>query len=87
MYYRTFASQYIAFRERDSMLLRNPLEMEEIRAYAEAHDISRIVCDVDGLLNELERGLHGLMWERAYRAPHRMADIYNQRILVIIDEF
>ncbi|MEZ4736309.1 MAG: hypothetical protein R3E79_55190 [Caldilineaceae bacterium] len=70
MYYCTFATQYIAFMERDPLLLRNPLEMTEIHAYAEAHGISRFARDVEGMLNELERGLHGLMWERAYRAPH-----------------
>lgn len=87
LYYRTFATQYIAFLERDPMLVQNPLELEEIRAYAEAHNISRFVRDVDGLLKEWERELYGSMWDRAYRAPHRIADIYDQRILVIIDEF
>lgn len=87
MYYRTFATQYISFLERDSLLVRTPLEMEEIRAYAEAQGISSFVRDVDTILKSLERGLYGVMWDTAYRAPHRTADIYDQRILVIIDEF
>jgi hypothetical protein len=87
LYYRTFATQYISFLERDPTLVQNPLELEEIRAYAAAHNISRFVRDVDGLLQEWERELYGSMWDRAYRAPHRIADIYDQRILVIIDEF
>lgn len=87
LYYRAFATQYIAFLERDPTLVQNPLELEEIRAYAAAHNISRFVRDVDGLLKEWERELFGSMWDRAYRAPHRIADIYDRRILVIIDEF
>jgi len=59
LYYRTFATQYIAFLERDPTLVQNPLELEEIRAYAAAHNISRFVRDVDGLLQEWERELYG----------------------------
>jgi len=40
MYYRTFATQYISFLERDSELMQYPLEMAEIRAYGEANSIS-----------------------------------------------
>lgn len=87
LYYRTFATQYIAFRERDTLLARTPLTMAEIRSYAETHALSAFVRDVDNIEQALQRGLHGLMWDTAYRAPHRMADIYDQRILVIIDEF
>ena len=27
------------------------------------------------------------MWKTAYTAPHRFADVFDQRILVILDEF
>lgn len=87
LYYRTFATQYIAFHEQDAFLTRTLLTMAEIRSYAETHALAAFVRDVDNIEQALERGLHGLMWDTAYRAPHRMADIYDQRILVIIDEF
>lgn len=35
-YYRTFASHYISFLERDPQLVRELLTMEQIRAYGEA---------------------------------------------------
>ena len=87
MYYRTFATQYISFLERDSELMQYPLEMAEIRAYGEANSISSFVRDVDNILTNFDRGLHGLMWDTAYRAPHRMASVKKRNILVIIDEF
>ena len=87
LYYRTFASQYISFLERDTQLVQSPLSMEQIRAYSEAHGITSLVQDVDLILQDEKGGHPGLMWERAYRAPHRTADIYNKRIVTIIDEF
>ncbi|MEZ4860294.1 MAG: hypothetical protein R3C14_03275 [Caldilineaceae bacterium] len=87
LYYRTFATQYIAFRERNAAMLRSLLNMEQIKAYGEAHALSALVQDVDNIKQALQDGLHGLMWDTAYRAPHRTADLYDQRILVIIDEF
>ncbi|MCE7988043.1 MAG: ATP-binding protein [Caldilinea sp. CFX5] len=87
LYYQTFATQYISFLERDTELVRTLLSMEQIRAYGEANDIAALVNDVDYILHNAKEGYAGLMWDRAYRAPHRIADIYNQRILVILDEF
>ncbi|MCB0060671.1 MAG: hypothetical protein KDE19_01095, partial [Caldilineaceae bacterium] len=87
LYYRTFATQYISFRERDPDLLLEPLSMEQIRAYGEAHGIAALVNHVNLIVDDQQKGYHGLMWDTAYRAPHRTADRYDQRILVIIDEF
>ncbi len=87
-YYRTFASQYIAFLERDALLVRNILSLEEIREYGLSNSIKSFVQDVNLLIEERKpNGLHDSMWETAYEAPHRFADIYERRILVILDEF
>jgi hypothetical protein len=87
LYYRTFATQYISFLARDADLVRNPLSMEQIRAYSEANGITALVNDVDLILHDEQQGYVDLIWDRVYRAPHRIADIYDQRILVILDEF
>ena len=86
-YYETFASHYISFLERDPRFVREPLKLEEIRAYAEANNHRSLMKDTDYIMHYLEQGRDGLVWNRVYRAPHRMADSYDQRILVIIDEF
>ena len=44
--------------------------------------------DIDFLLQNREIGSsHDLMWKTACSAPHRFADFFDQRILVILDEF
>ncbi len=85
-YYRTFASQYISFLERDARLVRELLTLDEIKAYGQSHNIDTLVRDVDLLQQEMGHG-HDLMWKTAYEAPHRFASVYDQRFLVIIDEF
>jgi len=85
-YYRTFASHYISFLERDKHLIMNPLTLEKIREYGLTKSIQLLVEDVDLLQREVGHD-HEAMWETAYSAPHRLASIYDQRILVIIDEF
>ncbi len=88
-YYQAFASQYISFLERDAQLVRNPLSLEQIRAYGLSHSIKVLVDDVDLLFKDKEREWHvyDAMWEAAYTAPHRFAGVYDLRFLVIIDEF
>ncbi len=86
-YYETFASHYISFLERDPLLVRKPLTLKQIRAYGETHNNEVLVDDVNYMLEYLESRHYDLVWDRVYRAPHRMAAIYDQRILVIIDEF
>ncbi|MCE7980917.1 MAG: hypothetical protein DYG89_06965 [Caldilinea sp. CFX5] len=87
LYYRTFATQYISFLEREAKLVIDPLSMEQIKAYGEAHGIAALVNDVESILHDEKEGHHGLMWDRSYRAPHRIASLYDQRIVVMIDEF
>lgn len=87
-YYRTFATQYISFLERDAAMVRNePLTMEQIKVYGEENGIDVLVRQVDSILEKEEFERYGLMWETAYWAPHRVAAVQDQRILVILDEF
>ena len=87
-YYCTFASQYISFLERDEKLVNTHLPLEEIRKYGLANSITLFVREVDFLLKNREvGGSHDLMWKTACSAPHRFADFYEKRFLVIIDEF
>jgi len=85
-YYTTFASHYISFLERDEELVRKPLTLEQIKKYGQTKSISMLVNDVELFQNDF--GKHNdLLWETAYHAPHRFASVYDQRILVMIDEF
>lgn len=88
-YFRTFASQYISFLERDEALVSNLLSLEEIRTYGKSKSIGPLMKDADYLLQERKRGDQGqdLMWDMAYTAPHRYAAVFDQRFLVILDEF
>jgi len=87
-YYRAFASQYISFLEREEKFVSQPLSLEEIREYGLSKSIESFVRDVDFLLKENRPGgMHALMWDTACEAPHRFADVYNKRFLVILDEF
>ena len=87
LYYRTFASQYISFLERDATLMRSPLFLEQIKEYGESHGLKLLVHGVEAMtLGEQQRDFT-MMWEAAYNAPHQFGSVYDQRILVIIDEF
>jgi len=86
-YYCAFASQYIAFWERDEKLVRTPLSLEKIKEYALANAMTVFVDDIDFLRQNQAMGNYTLMWNTACSAPHRIADVYQQRFLVILDEF
>ncbi|MFN8494853.1 MAG: hypothetical protein U0350_45035 [Caldilineaceae bacterium] len=86
-YYRTFATQYISFHERDEVLVRQPLTLEEIKAYGLSSGNRVLVADVDSMQKDKEQRLYDSMWYTAYTAPHRMASVYDQRVLVMLDEF
>ncbi len=86
-YYCAFASQYISFLERDEKRVEYPLPLEKIKEYGLAHSIEPLICDVDSLIkNKMDRN-YSLMWETASMAPHRFANLFDQRVLVILDEF
>jgi hypothetical protein len=87
-YYCAFASQYISFLERDEKLVGKWLSLEKIRKYGIENNIESFVDEVDFLQeNKKIGGSHNLMWDIACSAPHRFADFFEQKILVILDEF
>ncbi len=86
-YYRTFASQYISFLERDETLVHKLLSLEEIKKYGLARPNDILVHDVDSIRHDMTAQLYDGVWETAYSAPHRFAAIFDQRFLVILDEF
>jgi hypothetical protein len=86
-YFRTFATQYISFLERDEKLLTQWLTLEQIHDYAAAKSIALLVQDVDSMQHERGLGNYDGMWKIANTAPHRYAAYYDQRFLVILDEF
>jgi hypothetical protein len=86
-YYRTFVSHYISFLERQESLVKSPLSLQQIREYGVAHSRSVLVNDVEEMEDSQQHGWYDLMWQVAYSAPHRYADLFDQRILVILDEF
>jgi hypothetical protein len=86
-YYRTFASQYISFLQRDPLLVGELLPLHKIREYGVTHQIESLVNDVDSLNIDRDRGDYDLMWKTAYSAPHRFAERFEQRFVVILDEF
>jgi len=87
-YYCVFASQYIAFLTRTPKFVKHSLSLEQIREFGVSSAISPLIDDVDFLIqNKGVGGSHDLMWDLASSAPHRIADLYDQRILVILDEF
>jgi hypothetical protein len=86
-YYCAFASQYISFLEQNEELVRTNLSLEKIKEYALAKGMTLLVDDIDFLLQNQAMGNYTLMWETACSAPHRFADVYQQRFLVILDDF
>ncbi|MFQ5615741.1 MAG: hypothetical protein ACE5GO_04680 [Anaerolineales bacterium] len=86
-YYRSFASQYISFLERDEKLVGYLLTLEEIKEYGLAKANKMLVRGVDELIHDQATGNYDAMWETACHAPHRFAGVLDQRFLVILDEF
>ncbi len=86
-YYRTFASHYIAFLEKNDQLVRYTLELDEIKAYGRSKSVKLLVKAVDAILDYQAMDAYDLVWKTAYAAPDRFANYYDQSILVILDEF
>ena len=87
LYYRTFASHYISYFERDHKIVMNPLSLEEIREYGAKKSIKTFIQHVDEFRENESIHNYDLMWRTAYIAPSAFAAIYDQKILVILDEF
>jgi hypothetical protein len=86
-YYRAFASQYISFIERDKKLVLERLSLKQIRDYGIKKSLKLLVDDIDSMLFDKENLLYDSMWNTACSAPHRFANYYHQRFLIILDEF
>ena len=86
-FYCAFASQYISFIERDAGPVKFSLTMEQIREYGVSKSMKHFVIDVDAMLNYRKNRDFDLLWQRAASAPKHYADLFDQRVLVIIDEF
>ncbi|MCP4113319.1 MAG: hypothetical protein GY749_48610, partial [Desulfobacteraceae bacterium] len=86
-YFRTFASHYISFLERDEMLVDNILSLNQIREYAAAKSHKLLKNDADLFEQYMNEALYDSLWHLACSAPDRYAKHYDQRILIIIDEF
>ncbi len=85
-YYKTFASHCISFLERDPIPVMDELDLDQIKAYGESHQIKMFVNDVNAINNYQSDESHSLLWDKVYRAPERFAKLYNRRVLVMIDE-
>ena len=86
-YFRTFATQYIAFLERDEKLVSQQLTLEQIEEYAKTKALELLKQDVVSLQQDRAIQDYDSMWRTANTAPHRYASFYDQRFLVILDEF
>ncbi|MCB0063721.1 MAG: hypothetical protein KDE19_16475 [Caldilineaceae bacterium] len=86
-YFQAFASQYISFLERDPSLVRLPLTLEKILDYGIAKENPGLIQDTEYLLQNQDVQHGDLLWQLASTAPHRYAAAYDQRFLVILDEF
>jgi hypothetical protein len=67
--------------------IKQPLSLNKIREYWVAHSNQHLVDDVDVFQEYQEMKLYDSMWKIASSAPHRFADLFDQRFLVILDEF
>ncbi len=65
LYFRTFASQYISFLERDQTYVRDLLSLEEIQEYGQEKGLRLLVKDVASLGGDFKSGFHGAMWRTA----------------------
>ncbi len=87
-FYRTFASQFISFLERDESLVANPLKLDQIGEYATTHNLRQMAEDCDFILEYSEKDIGpDMIWRTAASAPDRYANLYGRSFLVIIDEF
>lgn len=86
-YFCRFASQYIAFEERDDYPVKVPLTLEQIRKYGVSKSFPFLVTDVDSISNYKDGRDYDLLWQVASTCPQRLATAFDRRILVMIDEF
>ncbi len=72
IYYRTFATHYISFLERDEKMAANTLTMEQIREYGVLKSMASIVINVDAMRAQKAEKSYDTMWHNtSSTAPHR----------------
>ena len=87
LFYRTFATQYISFLERDEKMAAYPLTLKQIWEYGVAKSIEPFVIDVDAMIAQKSDDSFDMLWHTASTAPHRYAVVFDAFFLVMIDEF
>ncbi|MDJ0837645.1 MAG: hypothetical protein QNK37_14110 [Acidobacteriota bacterium] len=63
------------------------MTLEAIAEYGRENHIDHLIRVAGELPAFFEKGRHDSMWDLAIHAPHRMADLYDLRFVVMIDEF
>ncbi len=58
-YFKTFASQFISFLERDESPVENPLSLEEIREYAATRNLVQVAKDCDFIIRDFHSDKKG----------------------------
>ncbi len=91
-YFETFASHYIAFVTRNPTSIRQRWRLSQIARFLEDHGappppfllLKEDVAEIQTFFKDQNADL---LWEVAYSAPDRYATGFDQRFLVILDEF
>ena len=87
-FYRTFASQFISFLERDESLVANPLNLVQIGEYEASHNLRQMAEDCDFIMEYSEKDIGpDMIWRTAASAPDRYANLYGRSFLVISTNF
>ena len=86
-YYQVFASQFISFLEREPELVRNLLTLEQIYEYGVQKEMNKLAEDSKFMIENQELDKGARLWIMASSAPHRYAQAFGRRFLVILDEF
>ncbi len=88
LFFRTFASQYISFMDRNVSSITNPLPLDQIKEYGSTKNMRILAEDAENLQNYHDKeAAFDVMWEIASSAPYRYAAAFDRRFLVMIDEF
>jgi predicted AAA+ superfamily ATPase len=84
LYYSSFISQLLSFKKRQWLGTTNSLE-KLLKISAELQ-LDYVIEDLMEWQRHAEVG-GGILWTYTNEAPHRLAEISGERILVMIDEF
>lgn len=88
IFYRTFLTQYLAFKLRDTAMAKQCLSIKELNNLAKKNHYKVVEKDLDTYIGIIEdTAVVGPIWQHALSAPHRIAGITGDFILQVIDEF